>query len=281
VHETGWTRSEGRDRGEFEKSEAAICGFRTEVRAIEDGLFRAAAASTIRRSLAFELAQQSNPALRAVRRPKCRRAQEPGYGIVSVSLKPIGGTPGDATAEQMDVSPTLPSATAMTSSASAMSRTSSCRMCAGRHPAVYANCAAPVWRRPISACLRHHRLPGHGLLRARHGALDPGRAGILEALRELKLEREIGPLKIKISGCINACGHHHVGHIGILGLDKAGKENYQITLGGSFSSEEVVDAIETLVDTYLGLRSGKDETFLDAYRRVGEAPFKEALYGVA
>jgi sulfite reductase (NADPH) hemoprotein beta-component len=108
-------------------------------------------------------------------------------------------------------------------------------------------------------------------------------------------QAEIGELKIKISGCINACGHHHVGHIGILGLEKKGEEFYQVTLGGSanenasigeivgrgFSSEEVVDAIETLVDTYLGLRSGKDETFLDAYRRVGEAPFKEALYGAA
>ena len=99
-------------------------------------------------------------------------------------------------------------------------------------------------------------------------------------------------MKIKISGCINACGHHHVGHIGILGLERAGEETYQITLGGSadedaaigqivgpgFSSENVVEAIETIVDTYMGLRSGESETFLDAFRRVGIAPFKEALY---
>ena len=105
--------------------------------------------------------------------------------------------------------------------------------------------------------------------------------------------RDIGELKINISGCINACGHHHVGHIGILGLEKSGAEAYQITLGGSadelcnvgtltgrgFSSEEVVDAIETVVDTYLKYRANPAEDFLAAYRRIGMAPFKEALYG--
>ena len=104
--------------------------------------------------------------------------------------------------------------------------------------------------------------------------------------------KAIGPLKIKISGCINACGHHHVGHIGILGLERAGEETYQITLGGSadetaaigqivgpgFSSENVVGAVETIVETYMGLRTDEAETFLDAFRRVGIAPFKEALY---
>ena len=100
--------------------------------------------------------------------------------------------------------------------------------------------------------------------------------------------RAIGPLKIKISGCINACGHHHVGHIGILGLERNGEETYQITLGGSgdetasigqiISSETVVGAVETIVDTYMARRSGPAETFLDAYRRLGPAPFKDALY---
>ncbi len=108
----------------------------------------------------------------------------------------------------------------------------------------------------------------------------------------LKLEHEVGPLKIKISGCINACGHHHVGHIGILGLDRAGVENYQITLGGDgtedtvigektgpgFSYETITDAIERIVMTYLSLRTSAEETFLQAYRRVGMAPFKAALY---
>ncbi|TIO08556.1 nitrite/sulfite reductase [Mesorhizobium sp.] len=108
----------------------------------------------------------------------------------------------------------------------------------------------------------------------------------------LERQREIGELKLKISGCINACGHHHVGHIGILGVEKKGAELYQVTLGGSadentsvgeiigrgFSSEEITDAIEQIVETYLGLRLDRNEKFIDAYRRVGPTPFKEALY---
>ncbi len=111
----------------------------------------------------------------------------------------------------------------------------------------------------------------------------------------LERQRDIGELKLKISGCINACGHHHVGHIGILGVEKKGAELYQVTLGGSgdehtsvgeiigrgFGPDEITDAIETVVDTYLKLRSDRAETFLQAYRRVGPAPFKEALYGEA
>ncbi len=108
---------------------------------------------------------------------------------------------------------------------------------------------------------------------------------------DLARAHDMGELKIKISGCINACGHHHVGHIGILGVDKKGEEFYQITLGGdatqnaaigsiigpAFSSDEVVDAVETLVNTYVDVRS-PGERFLDTYRRVGAAPFKERLY---
>lgn len=106
------------------------------------------------------------------------------------------------------------------------------------------------------------------------------------------LEEEIGQFNIRISGCINACGHHHLGHIGILGLDRAGVENYQITLGGDgydipaigqragagFPAEEVVPAIDRLIDAYLELRESPEERFIDAYRRLGVAPFKAALY---
>ncbi|QKC94930.1 nitrite/sulfite reductase [Mesorhizobium sp. NZP2298] len=115
---------------------------------------------------------------------------------------------------------------------------------------------------------------------------------ISQRFASLERQREIGELKLKISGCINACGHHHVGHIGILGVEKKGAELYQVTLGGSadentsvgeiigrgFSSEEITDAIEQIVETYLGLRLNPQEKFIDAYRRVGPAPFKEALY---
>jgi len=108
----------------------------------------------------------------------------------------------------------------------------------------------------------------------------------------LKLEHDIGPLKLKISGCVNACGHHHVGHIGILGLEKAGVESYQITLGGDagaeaeigtragpgFGADEIVPAIERLILGYLHLRANETESFLEAYRRLGLAPFKALLY---
>jgi sulfite reductase (NADPH) hemoprotein beta-component len=108
----------------------------------------------------------------------------------------------------------------------------------------------------------------------------------------LERQRDIGELKLKISGCINACGHHHVGHIGILGVEKKGTELYQITLGGSgdehssigeivgrgFAPEDITDAIETVVETYLRVREDAGERFIDAYRRVGAQPFKEALY---
>jgi sulfite reductase (NADPH) hemoprotein beta-component len=115
---------------------------------------------------------------------------------------------------------------------------------------------------------------------------------IAQRFEALGLEQEIGAMKIKISGCINACGHHHVGHIGILGLEKAGVESYQITLGGDgtetaaigeragpgFAYDEIVPAIERLVRAYLARRAGPDESFLHAYRRLGPAPFKAALY---
>ena len=112
------------------------------------------------------------------------------------------------------------------------------------------------------------------------------------AVRYESREQEIGPMQIKISGCINACGHHHVGHIGILGLDKAGVENYQITLGGSagndasigekmgrgFNVDELMPALDRLIDAYLMHRLSTEETFAQAIKRLGTRPFQEALY---
>jgi sulfite reductase (NADPH) hemoprotein beta-component len=117
---------------------------------------------------------------------------------------------------------------------------------------------------------------------------------IMARFNDLACVHDIGELKIKISGCINACGHHHVGHIGILGVDKNGEEFYQITLGGNagddaslgtivgpaVASDEIVEAVETLVNAYVELRQ-PGERFLDTYRRLGNAPFKERLYAVA
>ena len=114
------------------------------------------------------------------------------------------------------------------------------------------------------------------------------------ALRYARREAEIGHMQIKISGCINACGHHHVGHVGILGLDKAGVENYQITLGGSagndaaigekmgrgFNVDELMPALDRLIDAYLALRLHEGEIFAETVKRLGTVPFQEALYVV-
>jgi len=107
-------------------------------------------------------------------------------------------------------------------------------------------------------------------------------------------QEEIGDLQIKISGCINACGHHHVGHIGILGVDRKGEEHYQVQLGGSasedaalgkilgrgFSADEVIDVVDKIIETYLELRQDGEE-FIDCFRRIGQDPFKERVYGTA
>ena len=218
----------------------------------------------------------------------------PGYGIVTISLKPIGGVPGDASAEQLDQVADL--ADRFSFGEARVSHEQNLVLtdvALDDLPALYdalepAGLATPNAGlvTDIIAC------PGLDYCALATARSIPVAQRISERFGEGPRSDEIGPLKIKISGCINACGHHHVGHIGILGLDRKGEETYQITLGGSgdektslgdltgpgFSTEDVVDAVETVVDTYLGLRVGEHEDFLSAYRRVGMAPFKKALY---
>ncbi|MFD1198383.1 nitrite/sulfite reductase [Brucella gallinifaecis] len=221
--------------------------------------------------------------------------KNPDYAVVTISLKPIGGIPGDASAEQMELVADI----AQTYSFDEI-RVSHEQNLVLPHvakadlPAVYdllqsdglvtANAGLIT---DIIAC------PGLDYCALANARSIPVAQRISERFGDLERQLEIGDLKIKISGCINACGHHHVGHIGILGVEKKGEELYQITLGGSadehtaigditgrgFSSEDVVDAIETVVDTYLGLRESEEESFINAYRRVGMEPFKRALYG--
>ena len=218
----------------------------------------------------------------------------PGYVIANISLKPIGGVPGDATAAQMD---------AMADLADRFSF-GEIRI-AHEQNAVFAHVRLDelfdLWR----------ELTGQGLATPNFGLVSdiiacpgldfcglanarsiPVAQRIAERFSDLKRQHDIGPLSINISGCINACGHHHVGNIGILGVDKKGVEAYQITLGGradenasigsiigpAFSESEIVDAVETVVETYVTQRTDH-ENFVDTYARVGAAPFKESLYG--
>ncbi len=218
----------------------------------------------------------------------------PGYVVVTVSLKAIGAVPGDASADQMDAVADL--AEDYSHDEVRVSHEQNLilpHVALDDIPAVYDRLASVGLATPnagavtdIIAC------PGLDYCALATARSIPVAQRIAEKFGDGARARAIGPLKIKISGCVNACGHHHVGHIGILGLERAGEETYQITLGGSadenaaigqitgpgFSSENIVGAIDTIVDTYMGLRRDEGEAFIDAYRRVGLAPFKEALY---
>ncbi|MFO1046581.1 MAG: nitrite/sulfite reductase [Geminicoccaceae bacterium] len=225
------------------------------------------------------------------------RHKVPGYAIVNVSLKPIGGIPGDITAEQMRIVATI----ADEFSHGEIRATHEQNLVL---PYVRKSDLFAVWNlleesglatpnsdliSDIIAC------PGMDYCALATARSIPIAQAISSRFAELDRQERIGELKIKISGCINACGHHHVGHIGILGVDKQGKEFYQITLGGSadskaaigkiigpgFSAEQVPGAIERIVATYLELRSDADEPFIDVYRRTGDRPFKEKLYATA
>ncbi len=221
----------------------------------------------------------------------------PGYVSVTISLKPIGGAPGDATDKQMELVANL------------AERYSFDELRVSHEQ----NLVLPHIR---IADLRevYDALVGAGLAEGNAGLITdiiacpgldycalanarsiPVAQAISTRFAAPERQREIGPLKIKISGCINACGHHHAGHIGILGVEKKGGELYQITLGGDateqasigkilgpgFEADAVPDAIERLVETYVARRTGPEESFITAFRRLGEAPFKEALYGRA
>ncbi|MEL6800366.1 MAG: nitrite/sulfite reductase [Pseudomonadota bacterium] len=216
------------------------------------------------------------------------------HAIVSISLKAHGATPGDASADQMRVMADLAERYGYDEL-----RISHEQNVILPHvhradlPLIYAALReAGLATANIGLVSDIIACPGMDYCALATARSIPIAQEIATRFDELKLEHEIGLLKIKISGCINACGHHHVGHIGILGLDRAGVESYQITLGGDgtetaaigeragpgFSADEIVPAIERLVAAYLDLRAGPEEEFLQTYRRLGLAPFKAALY---
>lgn len=220
----------------------------------------------------------------------------PGYAIVNISLKPIGGIPGDASADQMRGVADL--AENFSLDEIRVSHEQNLVL-----PNVARRDLFSVWQALVEHGLAEANIglvsdiiacPGMDFCTLATARSIPIAQDISKRLGDIARQRDIGDLKIKISGCINACGHHHAGHIGILGLEKRGEEYYQITLGGSadesasigkiigpgFSSETITDAVETIVDTYVGLRHN-GETFLEAYRRVGAEPFKEAVYATA
>jgi sulfite reductase (NADPH) hemoprotein beta-component len=222
--------------------------------------------------------------------------KQPGYAIVDVSLKTPGQTPGDMTSEQMEVVADLAERYSLDEV-----RVNYQQNLLLPHvrlddlPTVHAKLELAGLATPnmdlisdIIAC------PGLDYCALANARAIPIAQHIAERFADPERAELVGELKIKISGCINACGHHHVGHIGILGVDKKGEEFYQLTLGGSgeedaslghilgpaLPADKVTDAVEQLVEVYLRERSD-GERFLDTYRRTGAAPFKEAVYADA
>ena len=242
---------------------------------------------------AYSHAYTSDPGFAAWVQRNTFAHRVPGHVAATISLKPIGGVPGDATAEQMRVIADL----AESHSQNELRITHEQNIVL---PHVAVDDLYKVYRglqgigldvpnkglvTDIIAC------PGLDYCALATARSIPVAQAISNRFASPERQADIGPLPIKISGCINACGHHHVGAIGILGLDKAGVESYQITLGGDatetaalgertgpgFGYDDVPEVVEKIVDTYLDQRD-EEETFLQTYRRVGMEPFKEALY---
>jgi len=222
------------------------------------------------------------------------RHRMPGYAIVTLSLKPEGGAPGDATAAQMDAIADL------------ADRYSAGEIRVGHEqnlvlPHVRQHDLHDLWRAldaigvatpnvglvsDIIAC------PGLDYCSLANARAIPVAQELTRRFRDLGLARSLGRLHINISGCINACGHHHVGHIGILGVEKNGEEYYQLSIGGradenaelgallgpAVPSGEVVDVVEDIVAAYVELRERPGEIFLDTVKRVGIEPFKERVH---
>ncbi|MFT9143876.1 MAG: nitrite/sulfite reductase, partial [Acetobacter orientalis] len=223
--------------------------------------------------------------------------KQPGYIAVTVSCKPAGGIPGDVTSEQMTVLADL----ADTFSFGELRVTHLQNVVLGhvRQDKLY-----QVWQTleqnglgtanigfitDIIAC------PGLDYCALANARSIPIAQKLSERFASATLQKEIGALRLNISGCINACGHHHAGHIGILGVDKRGQEAFQITLGGAsdqdvvsigqilgsaLSEDETVDAVARIVDVYLARRE-PGEQFIQTCRRLGTAPFKDAAYAIA
>jgi sulfite reductase (NADPH) hemoprotein beta-component len=218
----------------------------------------------------------------------------PGYAIATISLKPVGGIPGDASADQIDLMADL--AERYSFDELRVTHSQNIVLPHVRKADLYA-----MWQALDAAGLATPNLdlisdiiacPGLDYCSLANARSIPLAQKIATRFSDLGRQRDLGELKLKISGCINACGHHHAGHIGILGVDRKGTENYQLLLGGSgaedaslakitgpgFDEDGVVDAIERVTDKYVAVRE-EGERFLDTYRRVGFEAFKEAIYG--
>ncbi len=224
----------------------------------------------------------------------CHAHKQPGYSIVTISLKPVGGIPGDASADQIRLMADL--AKQYSFDELRVTHAQNIVLPHVRKADLYT-----MWQQLDAAGLSTPNLdligdiiacPGLDYCSLANARSIPLAQKISERFAVPAKQAAIGELKLKISGCINACGHHHAGHIGVLGVDKKGVENYQLLLGGcegadtslgkitgpGFDEDGIVDAVEKATEVYLSQKQG-EERFLDTYRRIGMEPFKEAIYG--
>jgi sulfite reductase (NADPH) hemoprotein beta-component len=220
--------------------------------------------------------------------------QQPGYAIVTISLKPEGITPGDATSEQMDTIADLADRYSFSEIRVGHEQNLVLPHVAQRDlPALWqALDAAGVATPNVGLVSDIISCPGLDYCSLANTRSIPVAQELTRRFRDLDLARDLGRLHINISGCINACGHHHVGHIGLLGVEKNGEEFFQVTIGGRADEHarlgtligpavpyaEVADVVEDVVAAYLELRARPDEIFLETVERVGVEPFKERVY---
>jgi sulfite reductase (NADPH) hemoprotein beta-component len=220
--------------------------------------------------------------------------KKPGYAIATISLKPQGGTPGDCTAEQMDAIADLADRYSFGEIRIAHEQNLGLPHVAQRDlPAVWRALDALGLATPnIGLVTDIISCPGLDYCSLANARSIPIAQEITQRFHDLDRQRDLGRLHINISGCINACGHHHVGHIGILGVEKNGEEFYQITLGGKADHHaelgtligpavpyaKVADVVEDIADAYVALRAGPDELFIDTLKRTGIEPFRERVY---
>ena len=243
---------------------------------------------------AIETRRRTDPAFARWLRTNVLPHRVQGHAIVNISFKEPGKVPGDATAEQMEAVAELAERYGhdeirVTYQQNLALPTVAVADLARVYDALVAQrleTANTELITDIIAC------PGLDYCNLANARSIPIAQEIARRFADPARAEQIGPLRLNISGCINACGHHHAGNIGILGVDKKGTEHYQITLGGSpkddaevgtilgpsFTAEAVPDAIETIVETYMALRRDQTETFVAAYRRLGKDPFRAALY---
>jgi sulfite reductase (NADPH) hemoprotein beta-component len=296
VHELGAEKFTGEVEAEWQKVlKAGIDVPKAEIERVAKQFAPPAFAELPATDAAYDAARASDPGFAAWVQHNVRAHKRSGYAVVTISLKPVGEIPGDASTEQMEAIADLAAAYSF----------DDVRVTHDQNlvlPHVQLGHLKRIYDRLLEIGLATSNIglvsdiiacPGMDYCSLANARSIPVAQQIATRFADMDRQRNIGELKIKVSGCINACGHHHAGHIGILGVDRKGEENYQLLLGGSaaedtslasilgpgFNQDGIVNAVEKVVEKYLNVRTSEDERFLDTYRRVGAQTFKEAVYG--